>query len=58
MVQICECLERLTLRYGDPETSLDLSRDLRHFKIHLRKEEAARAKQATLDKWFGKGQSQ
>jgi hypothetical protein len=53
LMHLCEKVERLSLKYGDYETSLDLSRSLRQFRIQLRKVETAKAKQTSLDKWFG-----
>jgi len=40
---LCEKVEHLSLKYGDSETSLDLSRGLRQFRIHLRKVETSDA---------------
>ena len=53
----CEKVEWLSLKYGDSETSLDLSRSLRQFQIQLRREETAKMKQTLLDEWFSSAES-
>jgi hypothetical protein len=57
LMHLCEKVECLSLKYGDSETSLDLSQSLRQFKIQLRKVETATVKQTLLDKWFGSAES-
>ena len=55
MMRLCEQVKLFSLRYGDPEVSLDLSQRLRRFRIHLRKKEMENVKQTTLERWFGDG---
>ncbi|KIJ40018.1 hypothetical protein M422DRAFT_257083 [Sphaerobolus stellatus SS14] len=57
VISMCESMERLCLRHGKPETSLELSRALRQFRIHLRKTEMAQLRQKTLYDFFGKTRS-
>jgi len=49
---LCEQLEQFCIKYGSPDASLDLSRQLRGFRIHLRKTEASNAVQSTLGSWI------
>lgn len=54
---LCEKVERLSLKYGDSETCLDLSRSLRQFRIQLRRVETAKARQTSLNEWFSSRES-
>ena len=54
---LCEKVERLSLKYGDSETCLDLSRSLRQFRIQLRRVETAKARQTLLNEWFSSRES-
>ena len=59
VIQLCEKMERMSIKYGTLETSLGVSRSVRKLRIELRRMESARLKQATLGRWFGdKGMSQ
>ena len=52
MILICAQMEKISLTYGEPGLNIDLSRSLRKFRVHLRRMEGEKMKQATLDKWF------
>ncbi|KIJ48339.1 hypothetical protein M422DRAFT_247666 [Sphaerobolus stellatus SS14] len=54
VISMCESMECLCLRHGKPETSLELSRALQQFRIHLRQTEMAQLRQKTLYDFFGK----
>ena len=54
---LCEKVECLSLKYGDSETCLDLSRSLRQFRIQLRRVETAKARQTSLNEWFSSRES-
>ena len=54
---LCEKVERLSLKYGDSETCLDLSQSLRQFRIQLRRVETAKARQTSLNEWFSSRES-
>ena len=59
VIHLCEQMERIFIKYGAIDTSLDLSRGIRKLRIELRRMESARLKQTTLEWWFrGAGPSQ
>ena len=59
VIHLCEQMERISIKYGAIDTSLDLSRGIRKLRIELRRMESARLKQTTLEWWFrGAGPSQ
>jgi len=57
IISMCESMEHLCLRHGEPETSLELSRALQQFIIHLRRTEMAQLKQKMLHDFFGRTRS-
>lgn len=59
VIRLCEQMERISIKYGSPETSLDLSRRIRRLRIEVRRMEGAMLKQSTIDRWVkGAGASQ
>jgi len=56
VIQLCEKMERMSIKYGTLKTSLGISRSVRKLRIELRRMESVRLKQA---RWFrDKGMSQ
>ncbi|KIJ51658.1 hypothetical protein M422DRAFT_157586 [Sphaerobolus stellatus SS14] len=54
VIKTCESLERYSIQYAPQENSLELTRQLRQFRIHLRRTEMKGAKQTCLDSWLRK----
>ena len=52
IISMCEILEQNCIQYGPPQSSLTLSRELRHFRGHLRQLQTQTAKQCVLDRWL------
>ncbi|KAG6379600.1 hypothetical protein JVT61DRAFT_10108 [Boletus reticuloceps] len=52
-MSLCEQLARAVLEYGKAEGTFELSKQLCHFRAHLRREEFKKAKQMALDRYLG-----
>jgi len=48
-IKLCDQLEKLSLKYGNSSTSLELNRQLRQFRVFLRREDLLKSTQSTLD---------
>ena len=48
-IKLCDQLEKLSLKYGNSSTSLELSKQLRQFRVFLRREDLLRSTQSTLN---------
>jgi len=57
VMTMCEAMERLCLQYGEPDMSLDLAKELQHFRDHLRRMETLKLKQKSLHDFFGRDRS-
>ena len=52
VLDLCQRLEGACMQFGNPQTSLDLSAQLRIFRAELRREELMTATQTSLDQFF------
>jgi len=55
VIKMCEEKEQLCLKFGSSDSSVDLSRHLRKFRVHLKQETMRNAKQGTLEMYWVAG---
>ncbi len=53
VMQLCQQMESLCMKYGAFSSSLQLSRDIRKYRIHLTKEQTKKSTQSRLDQYSG-----